>query len=64
MRSQILGALKAADITPSEFAKLCGISPATFYRHLRDTDKLTMKEIRMLERYTNIERNSNNIWSK
>ena len=64
MRNRILGALKAADITPSEFARLCGESTATFYRHLRDTDKITMKEIRMLERYTNIERNSNNIWTE
>ena len=55
MRSQILGALKAADITPSEFAKLCGISPATFYRHLRDTDKLTMKEMRFLKKYAGTE---------
>ena len=52
-RNQILGLLKMNNITVPQFARLCGISTATFYRHLRDLDQMTYKEIRMLRRYCN-----------
>ena len=52
-KNHVLGALKSNGITVPQFAKLCGISTATFYRHLRDLDQMTYKEIRMLRRYCN-----------
>ena len=50
-RERVLGLLKMHSITVPQFARLCGISTATFYRHLRDLDTMTYKEIRMLEKY-------------
>lgn len=51
IRNQILGSLRIAGVTPAQFAKLCGESTATFYRHLQNPDKLTYGELRRLEKY-------------
>lgn len=53
MKNRILGALRMSGISVDQFARLCGESKATVYRHLNDPDKITLKELKILRRYAN-----------
>jgi len=53
MKDRVLGLLRSSGISVEQFARLCGISKATVYRHLNDPDRMTLKELRMLRRYVN-----------
>ena len=49
IKAQLIGLMKVEKIAPSEMAETLGISLNTFYRHRNEPERLTLREIRIIQ---------------
>lgn len=49
IKAQLIGLMKVEKIAPAEMAETLGISLNTFYRHRNEPERLTLREIRIIQ---------------
>lgn len=49
IKAQLIGLMKVEKIAPAEMAETLGISLNTFYRHRNEPERMTLREIRIIQ---------------